>query len=105
MRFIIESSQYDIRIYVFNKNDLILRPDQVLFVGRYENDNTRLPPLEHKKFWVDKSQIAQAGNHIAIPEDQLKFESGWSWPRQLKIVTMQKYRWKELKDTYPYKGE
>lgn len=105
MKFLLED--YNIRICKFNKDDLVLRTNFVLLIGRYKDDGTRLPPLNHRRIFVRKEQVAEAGKYIYIPEDQLtdiqEFDR-WEFPKPVDTQTKPKYYWLKLKTDYPYKG-
>lgn len=106
MKFLIENN-YEILINKYNKSDVLVKKGFVFLLGKYKRHDLRLPPLPSTKITIPECQVAQAGNYIYIPNDQIELKSDttlYSYPTPVERKIMQKYEWKEIKEKYPYKG-
>ena len=102
MRFILESDN-TILINKYSKDNLILKPDHILFIGK----NKRGVGFPYKKVWVPRVQIAQFDNIIYITDDQIPRDTiEYSFNASpLKQQEMPKYKWLDIKQNHPYEGK
>lgn len=101
MEFLIESTNNEILINKYNKSDLVLRKEFIIFIGR----NKRGVGFKRKNKLVHMSQIAEFENYLYIPEDQIPKDTiEYEYIKPIKQQVLQKYQWKAMKNKYPYKG-
>lgn len=93
MRFLIEGDN-ELIIYKFDLKDDLIKPQKysVIFYGKYKNiEGLRNEPLSDQSYLISRSQIAQDGQFIYIPSDQIKGNNYlYRWPTAIKSKTISK---------------
>lgn len=104
MKFLKE--EFEITIYKFSKNDLVLESNYIKICRHLKRYNLRVEP-KTDCIVINGNQIASFKNFIYVPKDQLKGldeNSSWEFPKPVAVETRSKFYWKKLKTNYPYKG-
>ena len=104
MEFILKNS-FNIDIAKFNKKDLKITPKGILILGKDKQaGKLRLQPLYTKKF-IEAVQIAEYYDYVYVPKDKLPEDDYiYTFTKPLIIRTLPKYKWLEIKQSHPYKG-
>ncbi|WP_300924528.1 hypothetical protein [uncultured Clostridium sp.] len=102
-----------ITINKYRAEDLKLNPKGVWVFGYDEitaSKELRVPPLSPRKVFIPKCQLAdytdnQGFRYIYIPNDQIPVDNMiFTFTQPLDVRTISKYKWKEIKDQFIYKG-
>lgn len=105
MRFKLEES-YQITICKYLNSNIVRLDKGIYLIGRDEASAAlRVPRFKNTKHFIPAIQLADYGQFIYIPEDQIpEDETFCTYSKPLAKATMTKLDWGRYKAENPYRG-